>query len=439
MNLIIKLLSTLSLIWVLFLLVFTQSLDHTPLEESTYYQQMLKLFANAKFQESTSENWQTAWAKVNITPNEPLPMAGYGNRKGKPFTSIHDSLYVRVVSLTNGLDTVNLVSLDMLIVPPTVVKLLSPKTQKESYFSATHSHNSIGGWYNTLAGLVFAGKYHPSVETTLASNIEKAINMAQMHFAKSTLVYSQDLDKDDIRNRLIATSKKVDPFIRSIEFKQEKNTAILTTYAAHSTVLNSATMQLSRDYPGVLVDTLEKTQYDFALFMAGAVGSMGPIEKGSNDFEEVRNQANAVAQHILNKNIKETLLLPQLASLNIELPMRKPAPRLNKHLSLRPWVFYYLFGNEKVAIKAVKIGNSLMVGLPCDFSGELMSDLESYASKKGLNLIVTSFNGGYVGYITADEHYHKDKYETQAMNWYGPYNGRYFSEVIKNVVDLVTK
>ena len=53
-------------------------------------------------------------------------------------------------------------------------------------------------------------------------------------------------------------------------------------------------------------------------------------------------------------------------------------------------------------------------------------------------MIVTSFNGDYVGYITEDEHYdHASHAEVRTMNWVGPYFGEYFSNVIMEGVKKV--
>jgi hypothetical protein len=68
-----------------------------------------------------------------------------------------------------------------------------------------------------------------------------------------------------------------------------------------------------------------------------------------------------------------------------------------------------------------------------------MQPLSEYARSKSLNLIVTSFNGAYTGYVTSDVHFDKNTYETTTMSWYGPYNGAYFSEVITDVIDKVAK
>jgi len=107
------------------------------------------------------------------------------------------------------------------------------------------------------------------------------------------------------------------------------------------------------------------------------VGSMGPIEKGKDDFDEVNNQARGVLKHLSfsdNKEISNTLLSEYL-----EVPMNKPSARITKNYALKSWAFKYLFGDYPTFIKITKLGNTLILGMPCDFSGELMIELDAYA------------------------------------------------------------
>ena len=78
-----------------------------------------------------------------------------------------------------------------------------------------------------------------------------------------------------------------------------------------------------------------------------------------------------------------------------------------------------------------------MIGTPSDFSGELVDSLDEFATTKKIDLLIHSFNGGYLGYITKDKWYDKtdiNTYETYTMNWFGPNNGDYFSEIIENII-----
>jgi hypothetical protein len=63
-----------------------------------------------------------------------------------------------------------------------------------------------------------------------------------------------------------------------------------------------------------------------------------------------------------------------------------------------------------------------------------MPEVLKTAQNQHLNLIVTSFDGSYVGYITEDNHYDLNSYETRVMNWYGPQNGQYFQEMINSIL-----
>lgn len=414
-----------------------------PFEKTEHYKEWQKRLDAYEFSESQGE-MSAGWSKVNITPLVPGPMAGYGSRKGKAFEVVHDSVFVRVLAVKNGNGIVYFLSADMLIIPPNVTEKLQVLLKskdiniKNVHLSATHTHNSFGGWGNSLTGRLFAGSYDPKVEENLAEKFQKAIVNSKSDLKPTKLYYSESVDKEDIRNRLDIDDGWVDSEIRSIIFKRnDGSTANLITYGAHSTVLDSKTMAISRDYPGVLMDSLEKENKTFGIFMAGAVGSMGPMPRGKDDFDEVNNQAKGVLKHLSlsdNREIGNTLLSEYL-----EVPMNKPSARISKNYALKSWAFKYLFGDYPTFIKITKLGNTLILGMPCDFSGELMIELDAYAKSNGIDLIITSFNGSYVGYITSDRLYDRDLYETTTMSWYGYQNGAYFSKLVKEIVNKVSK
>ncbi|MBC7920332.1 MAG: hypothetical protein H7Z75_04510, partial [Ferruginibacter sp.] len=126
-----------------------------------------------------------------------------------------------------------------------------------------------------------------------------------------------------------------------------------------------------------------------------------------------------------------------LRMLSLPLALREPHWKLARNWRMRPWLYGWLYGHYPSEIKALRIGNAVLLGTPCDCSGELVRDFDAVCRQKGVNLMVTSFNGGYVGYITKDEHYDLDKYETRVMNWFGPYNAAYFGEVMTELIRII--
>ncbi len=52
-------------------------------------------------------------AKVDITPQTPIPMSGYGSRKD-PFTGVHDEIYSRVVVFSDGENKAAIIAADII-------------------------------------------------------------------------------------------------------------------------------------------------------------------------------------------------------------------------------------------------------------------------------------------------------------------------------------
>jgi hypothetical protein len=79
-----------------------------------------------------------------------------------------------------------------------------------------------------------------------------------------------------------------------------------------------------------------------------------------------------------------------------------------------------------------------MLGTPCDFSGEFSASLDSIAHNLNMQAMVTSFNGGYIGYVTPGAYYDIHHYETQLMNWYAPGTGEYMRDCLKELMTAVS-
>ncbi len=421
-------------------------LDDSPYRENAFYKTMMQRLDSLPTVLTDSVTpLSIGWSKVNMTPDYPVPTAGYGKRAGKTISVVHDSLYVRAFVFKKNNIKMAIISCDLLIIPPEVTLQLQQDLQLEGFLwenvfiGATHTHNSVGAWGKRYVGELFAGKYDQKIVYLICSSIHFALKQAQENLEPSTVSYDRINANEYVMNRLVHEEGTEDPWIRFLTFtKQSGKRAAIVTYAAHSTTLSDTVMQLSRDYSGFLVDKLERENgLDEAVFMSGCVGSMGPEEpKQLNDWQQAAYLADGIEDKIAdvlktNKPMTTHVLRAEM----IPLSMREPQWRIAENWCMRHWVWSRLYGDYDSEVKALRIGDVLMVGLPCDFSGELMQPLEDYAASKGKKLIITSFNGGYVGYITKDSHYHLNKYETRIMNWFGPGNGAYFSEIVMKLVD----
>ena len=441
-----KILLGLVIIILIFLAFTIAPVDRTDYREMSYFQEMNTLLNDWKPTIDTTQTLKANWAKVNLTPSKPTPTAGYGDRQGKPYQSIHDSVYVRAIVLSTSQKPIAIVSCDLLIFPPEVTILLKEKLKtigfdwSQVYVGTTHTHNSLGAWGKNAVGELFAGKYDQNVVNHIADKVLEAIRKANQNLVPTKIGYAEINAQSLVFNRLVGDKKgTTDPFLRVLKLeKQTGETAIFTTFSAHATTLNADKNFLSADYPGELVNQLNQKGY-FASYMAGSVGSSGPVgEELKDDFVQMKNLSEGLSTKIL-KGIKDIKVetVNQLSLSNFTVSLREPQVRFTQKWRFRPWVFKTLFGDYPAEIRALKIGKIVMIGTPCDYSGELMPEVIKAARNRNLNLIVTSFNGGYVGYITHDRHYDLNSYETRVMNWYGVQNGVYFQGMIEKILGKI--
>ena len=423
------------------------TVDRTPYREMPYYQKMKDRMDSLKtsFDPAEGDTVEVGWAASSLVYPEAIPLAGYGKRKGAHFEGVHDSVAVKALVFGNGKKKAALISLDLLITPPEVIARLEkllPKlgySLQNTYFTAVHTHCSIGAWSPGLTGKLFAGSYQPEVADFIAGAVINSIVSAENNKEKARIGFATFDAGELIYNRLVGHGTK-DPWFRVIKIERESGeSALFTTFAAHATTLPSSWMSLSADYPGALsADFAADTLADFVMYGAGAVGSMGPaVPRDLKGWERPRHISNSLAsQYQQISFLINTSYTTALNSGNLKLELREPHFKISENLRLRPWVFYWLFGDYSSSISYLQLGSNLLVGTPCDFSGELIAPLDTLARSQGQNLLVTSFNGGYIGYITKDEWYDLNKYETRIMNWFGPYNGAYFTEIISHIIDV---
>ncbi len=431
---------------VLSLFVFT-TVDRTPYKDMAYYKRTMSELKKATATQLSMEGdtLKVGWAKEGLLPDKPLPLAGYGVRHGALHEGIHDSLWVRSFVFDNGIQKIAYVSLDLLIVPMEVTQLLPQAldslgfSMNTVFLTATHSHCSIGAWGTGMAGQLFAGEYDPDVVRFITKAIATSISNAKRKTSPARIGYAEIEAGNLVTNRLVGDQEgTIDPWIRVVKINQNSGkTAILSSYSAHATCLHHSFRQVSGDYPGELCRNLEKLPgVDFAAFSAGAMGSMTSLTHNISGWPKVEYFAGQLTNQIHStQNFMPTSFESTLGSFHANIYLREAHFRVSENIRVRPWVFERLFGGYPTQITSFRVGNILFVGTPCDFSGELVAPLSKQARDAGLELIVTSFNGGYAGYITKDEWYDRDSYETRVMNWFGPYNGAYFTEVILKMIE----
>jgi hypothetical protein len=301
-----------------------------------------------------------------------------------------------------------------------------------TYLGATHSHNSIGHWGEGATRLIY-GAYQDSVVNFIADGIVSSIREADRDLLPSVITTGSVAIPHAVENRLIDDGPE-DPYLRFIEVQRSDSSKnILLSYAAHATCLSQRTLELSRDYPGMLVDNLEERGYTFAMFLAGAVGS----HRGSSPVDNwdcMEWMSEQIADAFEAGRSPEVVNDSSLVMKRVKLSLGEPQVKISEDWKVRSWLFRAAFGEYESFLTVLRIGDIVMLGTPCDFSGEFNASLDSAAAGMGMKPIVTSFNGGYIGYLTPGKYYDIDHYETRLMNWYAPGTGDYVRDCLEELM-----
>lgn len=437
---------TLSATIVLLLLVIVVSIapvNRTPARDHGFYEVMLNRLEklDSVSVPEAAHAFHVGYAKINLTPAGPEISISHGPRREQFSNGIRDSIYVRALIIDNGTKKVAIVSADLLIIPPTVTARLEHKLSEigysldNTYLGATHTHNSIGNWGEGASRFIY-GSYEDEIVEFIADKIVSAIREAEKNIKPANLKTGVMAIPQAVSNRLVRGGPE-DPNLRVIEIHRNDSTRLLfLSYTAHATCLYAKGLKLSRDYPGKLVDTLEAQGYSFAMFMAGAVGShmaAPPAEEVCVDWMAAEISNTFLSERHRLAEVQDTSLM----MLRVPLLLSDPQVKITPEWKVRSWVFRAALGEYPVYLTALRMGNIVMLGTPCDFSGEFSASLDSLASQKNVRLMVTSFNGGYMGYVTPVKRYDVNHYETQLMNWYAPGTGEYMKECMTKLVRVV--
>jgi hypothetical protein len=438
-----KIIGVFLLFLILLAAVCLKPLDATPYQQTEFYKKQVEVIEKLSFKTDTADSiLLCGWSRVNLTPPFTTPIAIDADRGGKHWSEVHDSIFVAAFVFKNAQVKAAYVSCDLLIVPPLVLPVVDSLLKKEGFsqqnifYTATHSHSSIGGWHPTLVGEIFAGKFDQRVINHIAYCISKSIIDASSNMKQAAVSHSEIAAPEFVFNRLVGDKGCVDDKIRMLTIiREDSSKGMIATYAAHATCLHKGTMELSGDWPSALKDSVEKKIPNlFFCFSAGAVGSMGPVEKHSEKWKQVDFMANGVAEKIVaDTTISVKLESKNLGMWHMPLHLREPSLRVNDFLVVRPWLFYRFFGKEETYINMLQIGNISFCGTPCDFSGELNNEISK--SFSGKNIVITSFNGSYIGYVTMPKWYTLNAYETRTMGWFGHDTGTYLLDIIVRYIN----
>ncbi len=409
------------------------------------------------------------WAERPLELPAGTPLAGYGDRGGRPAEGTADPLFVKALAAGDSAAAVVIVGSDLLVVPPNVAAAVRATAARRLgiapgaiLFSASHTHSGPGGSTRGLLARLFAGRFDPHIERCVVEAMGDAIAEA-WRSREPASVASASIDAGPwIENRTRETSP-VDGLLHVLAVRKDRGPSLLVVrFSAHGTVLGADNMRFSGDFPGFLQRALERATGGEAMYLGGATGSMGPrvssaaaaVDGGggrsvAGDYERARAMGESLAALVLEHRgsaiVQEK---PVVAGIGVPITVPPLQLRIAPSLRLSPLFLRIAGVGRRAWLSVARIGSTAYVGFPGDLSGEIAAGLEREASPGGLQVVPLSFNGAYLGYISPDVYYGELRqgsgigafrlaYETGVMSWCGPGQEAFFTSLAAEAVRAV--
>jgi len=239
---------------------------------------------------------RAAAAKVDITPQTPQWLSGYGPRQS---TGVLDPIFHRVVALEAAGTPFYLVSSDLCLFSPTLYDNVTRDLQKalgidpkQVLWSVTHSHATpeIGPpeMYKTLLGRSDHEWDRENTARTTRALIDAVrtardrLEPAQIAFGSGIALANINRRARDVDGRVsigLNPEGPVDRRFNLIRLTRPDGTliALVANYAMHGTVMSGENVSISGDGPGTVTAYLEEKLGGTVLYVNGAAGNIAPI------------------------------------------------------------------------------------------------------------------------------------------------------------------
>lgn len=392
----------------------------------------------ARLQKSTARIGQGTELLVGvgtaeITAEIGQPLMGFA--RARKNEGVETPCFAHALTMQCGDNTVTIVAGDLFLWLPSLTKAVikqSGLTADDVYFTASHTHSSVGGWASGIIEEFFYGKFAQKYFDKLVDSFVFAIKQSRENLQPAKLFY-QYAETNCLQNRIYPEEKPAREIIEALVFRQItppfSRLATFAIYGAHATLTKSETTKNSADYIGAWRNFWERNAEGAAIFAAGYGG-------------DARAKENYTAQTFgeeLGKIILTATETPIEVNelVNLQLVVDTPVTRLplGKNWRLFPHLVPYFFPPQTI-ITTLKIGSIILVGFPGDVASDLAPLMENFAPARNEKIILTSFNGDWRGYFTTQKTALEkpEAYEVR-MSLLGFTAGEYFVNLVQKMIE----
>jgi len=361
-------------------------------------------------------------SQVNITPETPTVMGGYGSRVA-PFTGVHDELYASALYFSGEKTKTLIITADLLgfqtVFVDDLKNIISSKIgipPENIMISAVHNHGGPGTRIydtDTLHTVEAYLKILKEKLTNLAVDATKNVVPVRMGIGKGACNMNINR-RAEFADGSIGLGRNPDGVcdhelvVVKFEDMNKKTLAVLLNWPCHGTVSGGTNYLITGDWPGAAARYIKNhvAKDVVVAITAGASANINPIYGPGKDFKEIE----AVGFHVGDeacKTLAQTTTFPlksiQATNFKMTFPGKKPC------IDELPHTSYESGPDTDLRLTVFKIGDLVISGI----SGELFTEIGMEIKKQSPyteTIIVTHCNGSS-GYICTDKAFSEGGYE----------------------------
>ncbi len=242
--------------------------------------------------------FRAAAVKIDITPDRPQQLLGYGARVSD---GIHTPIHHRILALDDGRRKMVVASTEVCLVSPSEYDRVAALVQEahgiapiDFLWTATHTHSApeLGppGMGTVYMPQRYTHDYDRAYADEVAAKLVAGIGQALASLQPARLGVGFGTAEANINRRertpegTIRLGRNpqgpVDRKIGVLKFVKRDSDELIATvanYAIHATVLGGKSLLISGDAPGVVSDYVEEETGAPLLFINGAAGNIAPV------------------------------------------------------------------------------------------------------------------------------------------------------------------
>ncbi|MGD8189509.1 hypothetical protein ACQCN2_05830 [Brevibacillus ginsengisoli] len=394
-------------------------------------------------------NLKLGTAKVDITPAEPLQLAGFSARHGLNYEIIDQPIFARIHYFEQDHNVSNkrkslVISADILSWGLELIKRLRTKiykrwkiTQNAIIFHATHNHSGP----QTSNSLIEIGELEPRyiqlLEARLLKGIGSAIgNLEEVQVERGKGHCPIGINRRKYVNGKIDIAPNVDgpkdPEVNVIRFTtmEGKTKALFVHYTCHPATTNRNV--LSAEFCGIAVDYLERYLGEgaFVSYLQGCCGDIDPLlqKSGTEGTEAINILGHILAEEVIR--IVNTSLKPvtidelRCSQKTIDLPFQRvPSIKELRQIEqsktgiVKKWAQKLLDEPERlqqsIPLKLTRL--DIADGLSfLAFNAEIVVEYGSFIKNNFANKILPiPYSNGTIGYVVTAKQLEEGGYEPE--------------------------